>query len=100
MTENNVPCNDDVSALRCLVSGRVQGVFFRDSTRRVAVDLGLRGWVKNLSDGRVEALFLGSRGQCERALAFVRKGPSGARVSGVEHRWEHAADDMTAFEIR
>jgi acylphosphatase len=79
---------EELVALHCWVSGRVQGVFFRDSTRRVALEMGLGGWVRNLPDGRVEALFVGSRAQCERALAFVQVGPDGAHVSGVEERWE------------
>ena len=52
--------------LRVIVSGRVQGVFFRESTRREASALGLAGWVRNLSDGRVEAVFTGPRERCER----------------------------------
>ncbi|MDH4037052.1 MAG: acylphosphatase [Candidatus Krumholzibacteria bacterium] len=70
------------------VSGRVQGVFFRDSTRQRARELGLAGWVKNLPDGRVEALFVGTREACEAALAFVRIGPPAAAVSAVEWVWE------------
>jgi acylphosphatase len=83
------------------VSGRVQGVFFRDSTRREALLLRLRGWVRNLPDGRVEALFVGSRGACERALAFVRVGPPSAVVQDVEWRWEEApAPTPPGFAIR
>lgn len=78
----------DTCALHAWVSGLVQGVFFRDSTRREAQALGLSGWVRNLPDGRVEVLFVGPRGACERALAFVREGPPRAEVTGVEWRWE------------
>ncbi len=88
-------------ALHAWVSGRVQGVFFRDSTRRRAIALGLTGWVRNLHDGRVEALFVGSRSACEQALEFVRLGPTGANVSGVEVEWEDAPDGLpTIFEVR
>jgi len=88
-------------ALHVWVSGRVQGVFFRDSTRRRAVELGLGGWVKNLPDGRVEALFVGDATACERALEFVRRGPSGAHVTGVRHEWEApSGPPMRSFEIR
>jgi acylphosphatase len=90
-----------ISALHCWISGTVQGVFFRDSTRQRARELGLDGWVRNLPDGRVEAFFCGPRAACERALAFVRQGPPASRVSGVEHDWEDPPDPSPAgFEIR
>lgn len=93
--------SDDRVALRATVSGRVQGVFFRDSTRREARALGLSGWVRNLPDGRVEALFVGPRAACEKALAFLRVGPPRAQVSKVEVAWEDApADAPSTFEIR
>jgi acylphosphatase len=91
----------ETTALHVWVSGRVQGVCFRDTTRQRAVSLGLVGWVKNLPDGRVEALFVGSRAACEQALQFVRTGPRGANVSGVEHDWETPPDELPAiFEVR
>jgi acylphosphatase len=68
---------------RVLVSGRVQGVWFRESTRREASALGLSGWVRNLPDGRVEAHFEGDEAAVEAAIAFVRCGPEHARVSDV-----------------
>ena len=74
----------DRSRVRLLISGRVQGVMFRDSTREMAVRLGLAGWVRNLPDGRVEAAFEGPTPDVERAVAWCREGPSGARVSGIE----------------
>lgn len=92
---------DDRVALRAWVSGRVQGVFFRDSTRREAVALGLAGWVRNLPDGRVEALFIGPRAACERALAFLRVGPPRAQVASVDVAWETVPRDSPhGFEIR
>lgn len=90
-----------IVAVRAHVTGHVQGVFFRDATRRRALELGLRGWVRNLPDGRVEACFVGARADCERALAFVRTGPPRARVAGVEVCWEPVpADVPSGFEIR
>jgi acylphosphatase len=87
--------------LRVRVSGRVQGVFFRDTTRRRALDLGLSGWVRNLPDGRVEALFCGPRVACEAALAFVRSGPPSARVDGVEIEWGGPPERAwPGFEVR
>jgi acylphosphatase len=82
------------------VSGRVQGVFFRDSTRRRALELGLGGWVRNLPDGRVEAVFHGPRDACEQALEFVRVGPPGARVTDVKASWEEERDAPRPFEVR
>jgi acylphosphatase len=89
-----------MARLHVWVSGRVQGVFFRDSTRRRARELGLTGWVRNLPDGRVEAVFQGDRDACEEALAFVRVGPPAAVVTGVEHRWEEDEEPFRDFRIR
>ena len=84
---------------RALVSGRVQGVFFRESTRRCAERLGLGGWVRNLADGRVEAVFEGPEAEVEKALAFVRQGPRLAQVTQVEVR-EEAPEGAGRFEVR
>ena len=70
-----------------MVSGRVQGVGFRYSTQEVAVRLGLRGWVRNLSDGRVELEAEGDAAALDRLLEFLRAGPRMARVDGVEVSW-------------
>lgn len=87
--------------LHVWVEGRVQGVFFRDSTRKKAQSLGLAGWVKNLSDGRVEALFSGSETACLEALGYVAQGPPNAVVTRVEHRWEDdPRERLTGFEVR
>ena len=89
--------------LHVLVAGRVQGVMFRESTRREAAAIGLSGWVRNLPDGRVEALFAGPRERCERALAFVRVGPPSASVTHVEIRWEAGTGAVKpggGFEVR
>jgi acylphosphatase len=89
------------SALHCWITGTVQGVFFRDSTTRRARELGLAGWVRNLPDGRVEALFCGTKEACELALAYVRVGPPSSQVSDVEFSWEDTdADVGVTFEIR
>jgi len=87
--------------LHVWVEGRVQGVFFRDSTRRKARELGLTGWVKNLPDGRVEALFNGPEKVCEEALGYVAQGPPNAVVTHVEHRWEEEpGEPLSGFEVR
>jgi acylphosphatase len=90
-----------VRALHVWVSGRVQGVYFRDSTRQRAVSLGLTGWVRNLRDGRVEALFVGSQEACQQALEFVHSGPPSARVTDVVHEWQAPPEDTPViFEVR
>jgi acylphosphatase len=79
----------------------VQGVWFRESTRERAAALGLTGWVRNLRDGRVEALFEGEPKAVEDALAFVREGPPLARVASVE-LIEHSESKPTehGFHVR
>ena len=73
--------------VRVFVSGRVQGVWFRESCREQAVALGLGGWVRNRSDGRVEAVIEGPEPAVERLVAWCHEGTSHARVDGVEvHR--------------
>jgi len=69
---------------RVVAHGRVQGVFFRDSTRRLAQQHGVAGWVSNRGDGAVEAVFEGEEGAVERLVAFMRRGPRGAQVESVE----------------
>jgi acylphosphatase len=92
---------DGPVALHAWVAGRVQGVFYRDSTRREALSLGLSGWVRNLPDGRVEALVVGPRAACEKVLAFLRVGPPRAQVASVDVAWEAAPRDAPkGFEIR
>jgi acylphosphatase len=69
---------------RCLVSGRVQGVFFRASTRQQAIALGVTGYARNLPDGRVEVLACGDESALQILQAWLREGPVGATVSGVQ----------------
>jgi acylphosphatase len=84
---------------RVLVSGVVQGVFFRDTCRRVAGRQGVAGWVRNLPDGRVEAVFEGAPENVERLVEWSRRGPAEAEVTGIDAR-EEPAEGLTGFEIR
>jgi acylphosphatase len=84
---------------RVLVSGLVQGVFFRDTCRRVAAQQGVAGWVRNLPDGRVEAVFEGDPDRVERMVAWARRGPAQARVTAVTVE-EEPVDGLTGFTIR
>lgn len=83
-----------------LVSGRVQGVFFRSETEYEAVKRSVSGWVRNLPDGRVEAVFEGEKEAVEELVEFCRRGPRGARVSKVEVRWEEYGGEFKGFRIR
>ncbi len=69
---------------RVIVTGRVQGVFFRDSLQRRADAAGVAGWVRNRADGGVEAVFEGEVAQVEAMVEFCRRGPGRAEVTGVE----------------
>ncbi|HEY8538579.1 MAG TPA: acylphosphatase [Steroidobacteraceae bacterium] len=69
---------------RCFVSGLVQGVFFRGSTRQRAIELGLSGYAVNLPDGRVEVLIVGEPERAERLIEWLHRGPPAARVNSVE----------------
>jgi len=84
---------------RVLVRGRVQGVFFRASTRDVARRLGVDGWVRNLPDGRVEAVFEGAPDAVAEAERFCASGPPGAHVEAVEAR-DEPVEGLAGFEIR
>ena len=83
-----------------LVTGRVQGVFFRQSTVEMAQGLGLSGWVRNLADGRVQALFEGESTAVEQALAWCRQGPPRARVDELAVEWLDGSGECAGFVIR
>ena len=82
-----------------LISGRVQGVFFRDSCRRMAVRHGVNGWVRNLPDGRVEAVFEGPAEGVGRMLEWSRHGPDSAVVEHVDVQAERP-ERCDGFQIR
>jgi acylphosphatase len=84
---------------RVVVSGRVQGVFFRDSARRRALSAGVAGWVSNRSDGAVEAVFEGEPEAVDQLVDFCRRGPGRAEVAAVEVKDEEP-EGLTGFEVR
>jgi acylphosphatase len=84
---------------RVIVRGRVQGVFFRDSLRERASAAGVAGWVRNRSDGAVEAVLEGPREAVEGVLRFAETGPPRASVTNVE-AVEEAPEGLRGFEIR
>jgi acylphosphatase len=77
----------------------VQGVFFRSETRQRAASLGLAGWVRNLRDGSVEAVFEGERERVESMVEWSRRGPSGAHVKDVDVAWEEPQGEAE-FSVR
>jgi acylphosphatase len=83
-----------------LISGHVQGVFYRASAQRQANSLGLRGWVRNLPDGGVEAVFEGEQATVERILAWCRVGPPNAYVTDVDVRYGPATGEFIGFAVR
>jgi len=82
-----------------IISGRVQGVFFRVETKHAADGFGVFGWVKNRRDGTVEALFEGDQDRVDAVLAWCKEGPALARVSAVNVDWEAYAGEFIAFDI-
>jgi acylphosphatase len=84
---------------RVLVSGAVQGVAFRDACRRAASERDVTGWVRNLPDGRVEAVFEGDAGDVERLVTWARRGPSRATVTDVTVH-DEPVEGLSAFDIR
>lgn len=82
------------------VSGKVQGVFFRSSTRDKALELGIAGWVRNLGDGRVEAVFEGEQENIEKMVEWCRSGPPYAQVEKVEIVPEDYKGEFKGFAIR
>jgi acylphosphatase len=82
-----------------VVHGHVQGVFFRDTTMRRAVDRGVAGWVRNNPDGTVEAVFEGDPDAVDAMVRFAHEGPRGAIVERVEVI-EEEPEDLTRFGVR
>ena len=84
---------------RVIVHGRVQGVFFRDSIRRLAQQRGVSGWVANRWDGTVEAVLEGDDEAVERLVVFAHQGPRGAQVESVEV-FNEEPEGLTGFSVR
>ena len=82
------------------VSGRVQGVFFRSETQDEAVRQNVAGWVKNVPDGRVEAVFEGEKEDVEEVIEFCKRGPPGATVAKVDIHWQNLTGEFKSFTIK
>jgi len=88
-----------ISRVKLVIEGRVQGVCYRAFTQNQAIKLGLSGWVKNMQDGRVEAVLEGQRELIEQAMLACKSGPSGARVTDIDIVWGNPQGEE-GFEIR
>lgn len=86
--------------IKVMVTGRVQGVFYRASTKNEAERLGINGYVKNLPNASVEAVFEGDRPVVDRMIEWCRKGPAGARVDHVRTEEADTLSGYKIFEIR
>ena len=93
------PTQESPRRVHAFISGKVQGVGFRAFTKQRADELGVKGWVKNLLDGRVEAVMQGAPDSIEKLLATVRKGPRSSRVEGVEVKDEKIAEEYHDFRV-
>jgi len=82
-----------------IISGRVQGVFFRMETKRAADRFGVSGWVRNRRDGTVEAVFEGDRDRVDAVLEWCSEGPAHAQVSGVNVDWDEYAGEFNGFDV-
>jgi acylphosphatase len=81
------------------VIGKVQGVFFRQNTKQQAQNQGIKGWVKNREDGRVEAVFEGEESGVKALVEFCHRGPRGAQVTGISVEWEPFREEFRDFDI-
>ena len=82
-----------------IISGRVQGVFFRVETQRAAEGFGVFGWVRNKRDGTVEAIFEGAQQNVDAVLDWCRQGPSMSRVDNVDVNWQDYTGKFKSFDI-
>ncbi|MDH4163059.1 MAG: acylphosphatase [Nitrospirota bacterium] len=90
----------DTLRAQVIVHGLVQGVWFRQSTKDEAERIGVNGWVRNLPDGTVEALFEGEKKKVEEIIGWCHRGPSGAQVTKVDIAWQKYKGEFFRFDIR
>jgi acylphosphatase len=83
-----------------LISGRVQGVFFRATTRQKARELGVEGWVRNRPDGKVGAVFEGEKSDVQKLVSWCHSGPRAAQVENVDVEWGEPTGKFDGFTVR
>ena len=98
--EGNEKLNEEKIRAHIFVSGRVQGVFFREKTKKKAEQLRITGWIKNLADSRVEAIFEGKKENVQNMVDWARKGPIWAKIDALNVIWEDYKAEFNKFEIR
>jgi acylphosphatase len=86
--------------IHVIVCGRVQGVYFRASTRDRARQLGLSGWVRNCPDSNVELVAEGEKAKLEQLVTWCHSGPSGATVSELTVEWQEATGEFVGFTVK
>ena len=90
---------DKGTRAHAIISGRVQGVFFRMETKQAAQRYGVFGWVRNLPDGTVEAVFEGKKENIEAVLGWCQHGPPHAKVSRVDIKWQDYSGEFESFDV-
>ena len=90
----------ELARARVYVSGIVQGVFFRSNTRGMAKMLNVRGWIRNTTDGGVDAVFEGEKENIVKMINFCKNGPGNAVVRMIDVKWEKFKGEFKEFEIR
>ena len=89
-----------MARIHLLISGEVQGVFFRASTRRMASEIGVKGYIRNLPNEMVEVVAEGRKPQLDRLIEFCRRGPEGAKVDEISIEWGKPKNEFTNFTVR
>jgi len=98
--EKGMEAGEGKARAHVMISGQVQGVFFRSALRSQAKLFGLNGWTMNTIEGNIEAVFEGDKDRVEKLVAFCWKGPPGALIRDVKVDWDKPKFDLTGFEIR
>ena len=83
-----------------IISGRVQGVYFRGNIKEKAQSMGIRGWARNLTNGNVEAVFEGETEDVRRMVSWCQEGPPAARVDDVKTEWATPTRELSGFGLR
>ncbi len=92
--------SDPIKRVELIITGKVQGVWFRYETQQAAISMGVRGYVENMPDSTVHAVAEGDDGQLGRFVEFCGKGPPLARVGNIDTTWSEATGEFDGFSIR